>query len=403
MLEQIIQFLEYCHWRRNDELSAEFPVYILTEGKSKHGILLIDGDKAHDLTKERYHELMDGIAQEIPVSGPDDIPVMAFFVTSEFAKYALLADGTRFWIITPNGRIIVRTGQPEDYCGMREELHKSIAGEAEANTRTIMKDPEGKDIIRYQTLHSYQDTGFLSDCADSFITCYFTLIFFAINVLVFVIPYSMNGDSGIRTLSDAFGSSWDKTISEGQIWRAFTCMFVHLNTTHLVSNMFALLIIGYFIERRISRKMFISVYLGGGLIGSFVSLLYHYAIYDPSAPSMFRDSSLYGYLTRVYSKSIICAGASGAIMALAGACAFRLTIGRVMDGYWKADPHPYMDYLVILSCISNLGTAFFVDSDSQQGVDVSAHIGGAIGGFLVMGLFLFLMYLREQRQSYNLN
>lgn len=379
MLEQVIQFLEYCHWRRNDDLSAEFPVYILTEGKYKHGILLIDGDKAHDLTKERYHELMDAVADAIPVSGPDDIPVMAFFVTSEFAKYALLADGTRFWIITQNGRIIVRTGQPEDYCGMREELHKTIAEETESTPRSVKKDPEGKDIIRYQKFHSYLDKGFFSGCADSFITCYFTIIFFAINVLCYVIPYSMNGNAGIEELWLNFGSNWDKIFSDGQFWRPFTSMFIHINTTHLVSNMFALLIIGYFLERRISRTMFIAVYLGGGLIGNIVSLIYF------------------------NSKPVLTGGASGAVMALAGACAFRLTIGNVMDGYWTADPHIYMDYLVILSCIINLGTAFFVDADRQEGVDVSAHIGGAIGGFLVMGLFLCLMYFKEQRQTYNLN
>lgn len=400
MIEDIIHFLDYFHWKLSSELSSDFPVYLLKEGRDTHAVLLIDGSTAGGLTKERYQELVAGVQQAVPSSGEDDVTVLTLFVTSEFAKYALLADGTKYWIITPNGRIIVRTGQPEDYCNMREELHKSLTNETEAIQKSAMTDSEGKTIVRYQTLRPYISNGFFSDCADSFITCYFTIILVAVNILIYVIPYSMYGDAGITESWARFASSWKTTIGQGQIWRLFTCMFIHGGTTHLVSNMFALLIIGYFLERRISRTMFLSVYFGGGLIGSITSLLYHLAIYDTSAPSIYRDSSLYDYLTRINSKTILCAGASGAIMALAGACAFRLTVGRTMDGYWKADPHYIFDFLVILACILILGDAFF--EESQPGIDVSAHIGGALGGFVIMGLFLFLMYLKERRNTYNL-
>ena len=401
-MEDIIHFLDYFHWKLSAELSSDFPVYLLKEGHDTHAIILIDGNAAGDLTKERYRELVDEVRQAVPSKGEDDITVLSLFVTSESAKYAILADGTVYWIVTPNGRIIVRTGQPEDYCNMREELHKSLTNETEAIQKSAKTDSEGKTIVRYQTLRPYKDNGFMSDCADSFITCYFTIILIAVNVLAYVIPYSMYGSEGIADSWLKFASSWNTTIGKGQVWRAFTCLFIHAGTTHLVANMLALLFIGYFLERRISRKMYLAVYFGGGIIGSFASLLYHFVITRELTRDLtaYRDNILYDFYARIFSQDILCAGASGAVMALAGACAFRLTIGKAMDGYWKGEPHIFLDFFVILACIITLADTFF--EEGQPGIDMSAHIGGALGGFLIMGLFLILMYLKERRNTYNL-
>lgn len=381
MYEQVVQFLDYYHWKKNDELSSDFPVYVLKEGRDEHAIILIDGDRCKDFSKERYFDTFMSVQQQFP-SAWDDVRVLTFFVTSEFAKYALLADGTHYWIITPAGKVIVRTEQPEDYCGMRAELVKTLATEEDTILSPAKKDPEGKEIVRYQTLKPAKSESFMSGCADSFITCYFTIILIAVNILCYVIPLSMDGPEGIRRIWEDFASGWPWTIEQGEYYRIFTSMFIHLDNLHIICNLAALAIIGFYLERHVSRTMYLSVYLLGGMIGDVISLLYHR--FANGVPT-----------------NILCAGASGAIFALAGAVAFRLTIAKTMDAYWNADPLPFWDALVFFAVAGNLISAFFT-KNSDASVDFSSHIGGAIGGFLIMGVFLIYYYLKERKETYNL-
>ena len=151
----------------------------------------------------------------------------------------------------------------------------------------------------------------------------------------------------------------------------------------------ALLVIGYFLERRISRRAYVAVYFAGGLVGSIASLLYH-GVFVPE------KEVWNGWFTYMVSqRGILSAGASGAIMALAGATFFRMFIGRSFDGYWSAERKPYLDMLVFISVIINIGTAFFVEE--QGNVDVSCHVGGILGGFAVMSAVMVILYQREQR------
>ncbi len=381
MYEQVVQFLDYYHWKKNEELSSDFPVYVLKEGRDEHAIILIDTDRYKDFSKEKYFDTFMSVQQQFP-SAWDDVRVLTLFVTSEFAKYALLADGTHYWIITPNGKVIVRTEQPEDYCGMRAEMVKTLSTEEDTILNPGKKDPEGKEIVRYRTLKPAKSESFMADCADSFITCYFTIIFLAVNILCYVIPLSMGGKDGINKLWEIYASGWEWTIEESEYWRLFTSMFIHQDELHLLCNLAALAVIGFYLERRVSRTMYLCVYIFGGLIGSVTSLLYY----------RFASGG---------AQNVLSAGASGAIFALAGAVAFRLTIAKTMDAYWNADPLPFWDVLVFFAVVGNLISVFFGRNDDAK-IDFSAHIGGAIGGFLVMGCFLIFYYLKERKETYNL-
>jgi membrane associated rhomboid family serine protease len=104
------------------------------------------------------------------------------------------------------------------------------------------------------------------------------------------------------------------------------------------------------------------------------------------------------YTVQVDQRAVIAGGASGAIMALAGATIFRMFIGRSFDGYWPAERKPYLDVLVFISVIENIFVAVFVKD--QGNTDVSAHLGGILGGFLIMSVVMVILYRREQKQKY---
>ena len=132
-------------------------------------------------------------------------------------------------------------------------------------------------------------------------------------------------------------------VQNGEYYRLITSMFVHANILHLVSNMYALYVIGPIIEKYYGKGKFLLIYLGSGIIGSLFSVV----------------------LTNYAS-----VGASGAIFGLFGALLyFGYKYRATLDGFLRSS--------IIPTLLLNLLLGFMI-----PGIDVSAHLGGLIGGLL---------------------
>lgn len=132
-------------------------------------------------------------------------------------------------------------------------------------------------------------------------------------------------------------------VQNGEYYRLFTSMFVHANILHLVSNMYALYVVGPIIEKYYGKGKFLLIYLGSGIIGSLFSVV----------------------LTNYAS-----VGASGAIFGLFGALLyFGYKYRATLDGFLRSS--------IIPTLLVNLLLGFMI-----PGIDVSAHLGGLIGGLL---------------------
>ncbi len=141
-------------------------------------------------------------------------------------------------------------------------------------------------------------------------------------------------------------ASYGPFIKMGEYYRLISACFMHANLVHLLFNMYALLIIGMQLESFIGRAKYLTVYLFSGLTGSLLSM-----IVTPNAVSV---------------------GASGAIFGLLGAILYfgyhyRLYLGSVIKSQ------------IIPLILVNLVLGFVM-----PGVDNAAHIGGLIGGGLIM-------------------
>lgn len=168
-----------------------------------------------------------------------------------------------------------------------------------------------------------------------------TYILIVLNLMVFLYGVLHGNDE----LINMFGNNYE-LVQNGEFYRLFTCMFVHADILHILFNMIALYSIGPVVERYYGKSKFLLIYLVSGLLGSIFSGVF-----------MTADS--------------ISIGASGAIFGLLGSiCYFTYYYRATLQGILRGSIMPVI--------IINLVIGFLSTS-----IDLSAHIGGLIGGILI--------------------
>lgn len=175
------------------------------------------------------------------------------------------------------------------------------------------------------------------------------LLMVGINILIFIIM-EVWGDTQDVLFMFEHGAMYTPAIQEyGEYYRLFTCMFLHFGAEHLAYNMLLLVFAGDMLEQQVGPVRYLIIYLGGGLAGNLLS---------HGASLLLQDMA-------------VSAGASGAVFAVIGAllCIVLKNGGNV----------PGINSRGLYSmAVINLLQSFF-----NEGVDDVAHIGGAVGGFLL--------------------
>lgn len=185
-------------------------------------------------------------------------------------------------------------------------------------------------------------------------------IIVALNVFAFFWLCKNGLDLNAKYLVER-GAMYAPLIKRGEYFRLFTCMFMHASGNHLVGNMVMLLALGDNVERAVGWVKYLLIYIGGGLMGSFVSYLYA-AAFNPLIPSV---------------------GASGAIFAIIGAL-----LWLVASNGGKLEE--FTTNKIVLLILYSLYSGF-----TSKNVDNAAHIGGLFGGFIIAALLSMLKNRKE--------
>jgi membrane associated rhomboid family serine protease len=189
-----------------------------------------------------------------------------------------------------------------------------------------------------------------------------TIAIIALNVAVFGLMV-MTGVSPLNPSADIvlkWGADYGPLTLNGQWWRPFTSLFLHFGLAHLLFNMVVLANIGRFMETLLGKAAYLILYIVSGL-GSAVASLWSHPM-------------------------VVSAGASGAIFGLyGGLLAFLLR-------------HRNSISPAALNSLSG-GALLFVGYNVVYGlfqptVDLAAHLGGLVTGFL-LGLLLVQPFSQE--------
>ena len=213
-------------------------------------------------------------------------------------------------------------------------------------------------VSRQQTRGRWQRSGVMGGGSGWSVTK--TLV--AINVIVFLIEVangagslSLTGTGNGVTLHTMGSLAPYDVIVQHQYWRMVTVMFLHLDIIHIAFNMWALWVIGQYVEAILGHAKFLVLYLISGLAGSVLIV----------------------YAAPLFGQTV---GASGAIFGIFGALAIYAFVNRNRDFASRA----VLGNIVFLLVI-NLAVTFGFGGISWQG-----HIGGLVGGTALMGGYMLL-------------
>ena len=180
-----------------------------------------------------------------------------------------------------------------------------------------------------------------------------TYILLVINLLMFAFLELVGSSTDIQTLIK-YGAKWNASIMDGEYWRFFTPMFLHIGFLHITFNCLALYYLGGLVERIYGTWRFFWIYLISGFIGVVASFA-------------FTDN--------------VAAGASGAIFGCFGAM---LYFGlKRKDLFFRT-----LGSDIIFVLLFNLGIGVVIPM-----IDNYAHVGGLVGGFLAA----MMVHLPRQR------
>lgn len=176
-------------------------------------------------------------------------------------------------------------------------------------------------------------------------------ILLGINLLIFMYYFSLPRLEQIEFLLE-----WGKVnefIVDGEYYRLFTSMFLHLDLTHMLLNGFALYIFGRDVEALFGTPRFAIIYFLGGLSGSLASFV-------------FTDG--------------VSVGASGAIFAIFGAELVYLYHHRELHG--KNGQRLFSRLILFMMLELAIG---FIGSTGIGNfrIDNAGHIGGLVGGVVL--------------------
>ncbi len=158
-----------------------------------------------------------------------------------------------------------------------------------------------------------------------------------------------NGEFMLR-----FGAMNPSLILQNQEWyRLFSCMFLHFGIEHLANNMLLLFLLGQIFERAVGPTRFLGIYLGSGLVGSYLSFFYMCLI----------------------GRNDIVAGASGAIFGIVGGMIVVILCNK---GKYSGISTRRMLFMAGLTLYFGFTTA---------GTDNVGHIGGLAAGILLTLVF----------------
>lgn len=326
--EQLEYFLEKEGCRKIPSNLPEFTFFFMIENGYVNVYHVIDYRDGIYISEDQYMELKKKIVELFLPSGVSCVHILSLILCEDIEKAKrLCGEDTFCWIINPiDNELFIDENRVSDFYGIRNKMKDWLSHPAENTEERVSAGTKEMPAERWKNL--------------SWVT--FFLVF--INILIFVIC-TFTGD----LLYNKGVLSAGIIIEAGEYYRLISCMFLHWDMNHMVSNMLVLYYLGEEVEKYFGHLGYAAVYFFAGIAGNLLSIGYE-----------------------IYTKSyVLSAGASGAVFGIIGALLFlvithkgrleQITLGRLL-------------FMIAYSLYSG-----FVGDN----INNAAHLGGFLGGICI--------------------
>jgi membrane associated rhomboid family serine protease len=193
---------------------------------------------------------------------------------------------------------------------------------------------------------------------------YATVIIADLNILIFLIMvFAGEGFISFPTADLLhWGANYRPYTENGEWYRLLTSIFLHGGIIHLLTNLYALVLAGIFLEPVLGRNRFAGYYLLTGVIASIASLCWQ--------------------------EAKVSVGASGAIFGLYGillGLLLQKVYGKKINKAFFSSIFFFVAYNLLIGTMAG-------------NIDNAAHVGGLLSGF-VIGLLIAPSLKREQEDA----
>ncbi len=197
---------------------------------------------------------------------------------------------------------------------------------------------------------------------------YVTWVLLALNIFIWFVMEGAGGTENVNVLT-VFGVNERIAIWNGEYWRLFSSMFIHIGLLHLSGNCLFLYLCGPLLELSYGHEKFLIIYILSGFLGNILSLL-----------------------GMKYSVTGISAGASGALFGILGALISFTIIER------KVLPQRLYRSLIknlVLIVVLNLLVGLVIPN-----IDILAHTGGFLSGLILGYIMDNEIYVDEKKKKF---
>lgn len=345
-MEQIAKHMVHSGYTRAVVNGDYVEVLLKIQERDAYVVVMIDCDCFEELSVEDYENLQRGVRSSLYQYDFQQVRMLNLLCTANPAKIRALVEAYgEHWVVdTSENRLLIYENQIASFLDAKKVIEEALLYGDETVTEELEK--RKNSIILWKENY-----------------CTYLLVF--LNCLVFLV-LSFMGNTEDPAFMQQHGALVISPNRHG-IWETqmITSMFMHFGAAHLLNNMFMLLVMGAYLEKRMEKWKYLTIYIGAGLVGNIVSLYY--------------------YLSQG-NVDVVCAGASGAIFGLTGALLWVIFCnhGRLEEISWFQ-----IVFLIFLNVYVGM-------ADSTVGN--AAHVGGLIGGFL-LAMILYRKIDKEDKTA----
>lgn len=328
----------------------EFTFFFRRESAYVNVLHVVDYKPQFYITEDQYVHIKEKILEFFREKGFHEVHILSLLIGTDAERAKQLCGNDSFcWLIdSARNRLMIYENQVADFYGMRGILENFLENIPEIST----EEPSGA--------HGPENIGH-TEKKNVFYSYWANILLVAVNVFLFLLC-TFTGE----LLYNTGDFSVMDLIQRGEWYRMITSMFLHVNISHLVSNMLILYYIGNVVEKRIGHLPYLFLYFISGFAGNFFSAGYE-------------------LLTNRYVSSI---GASGAVFGIEGAL---LMLALIYRGKFAEVTAGRIAFSIVFSLYCGF---------TSSNVDNAAHIGGLLMGFLTAGIF-WLFTPEKKRQKGN--